>query len=65
MQQISVRISDREKRHLDEYCQLTERTQSDVLRQYIRSLSIEGALNPLDRPSIPPDTDPSGTVRGS
>lgn len=65
MKNISLRISDIEKQHLDEYCRLTERTQSDVLRQYIRSLSIEGALSPLDRLAIPPDIDPSGTVRGS
>ncbi len=65
MKNISLRISDVEKQHLDEYCQLTERTQSDVVRQYIRSLSIQGVLNPLDRLGIPPDTDPTGTRRGS
>ena len=57
MQQISIRISDIEKQHLEEYCRLTERTQSDVLRQYIRSLSVSRALNPIDRPAIPPDAD--------
>ncbi len=65
MKQISLRISDVEKQHLDRYCELTERNQTDVLRQYIRSLGIDGALTPINAPAIPPDTDPSGTVRGS
>jgi hypothetical protein len=50
MKNISLRISDREKQHFDEYCRITERTQSDVLREYIRSLSVSGMLNPIDRP---------------
>jgi hypothetical protein len=65
MKQISLRISDVEKQHLDRYCELTERNQTDVLRQYVRSLSVSGVLNPIDRPAIPSDTDPSTTVRGS
>jgi len=52
MKNISFRISDREKQHFDEYCRITERTQSDVLREYIRNLSVSGALNPLDRPAF-------------
>ena len=52
MKSLSFRISDREKQHFDEYCRITERTQSDVLREYIRALSISGALNPLDRPAF-------------
>ena len=48
MKQISIRISDAEKYHLDQYCKLTERNQTEVLRQYIRSLSVSGVLNPLD-----------------
>ncbi|MEN9221139.1 MAG: ribbon-helix-helix protein, CopG family [Thermostichus sp. BF3_bins_97] len=60
MRSLSVRISDIEKEHLDEYCRLTERTQSDVLRQYIRSLSVNGVLNPIDRPAILPDAHPNG-----
>lgn len=62
---MSLRISDAEKEHLSRYCELTERNQTDVLRQYIRSLSVSGALNPIDKPAIPPDTDPPGTVQGS
>lgn len=58
MQQINFRVADREKEHLERYCKLTERNISDVLRQYIRSLSVSGALNPIDRPAIPLDTDP-------
>jgi len=60
MQQINFRIADREKAHLEQYCELTERTISDVLRQYIRSLSVSGVLNPIDRPAIPLNTEPSG-----
>jgi len=56
MKNTSLRISDIEKQHLDEFCRITERTQSDVLRQYIRSLSVSGVLNPIDRPAILSDT---------
>lgn len=48
MKQISIRISDREQEHLSKYCETTERTQSDVIRELIRKLSIKGVLNPLD-----------------
>jgi hypothetical protein len=65
MKNTSLRLSDVEKAHLDRYCALTERTLSDVLRQYIRSLSIEGALNPLDRLAIPPDAHRSDRAQGS
>jgi predicted transcriptional regulator len=58
MKNTSLRISDIEKQHLDEFCRITERTQSDVLRQYIRSLSVSGILNPIDRTAILPDTHP-------
>lgn len=54
-----------EKAHLDKYCQLTERTFSDVLRQYIRSLSIEGVQCPLDRLAIPADAHRSDRARDS
>ncbi|AFZ14434.1 hypothetical protein Cri9333_3614 [Crinalium epipsammum PCC 9333] len=57
MKNISLRISDLEKQHLDEFCRITERTQSDILRQYIRSLAIKGVLNPLDYPGSHPNTD--------
>jgi hypothetical protein len=48
MKQISARISDTEKEHLDRYCELTERNQTDILRQYIRGLSVEGLLKPIE-----------------
>ena len=48
MKQVTTRISDKEFEHLQEFCRLTERTQSDVLRELIRRLSIKGALNPLN-----------------
>lgn len=63
MQQVNFRIADREKAHLERYCELTERTISDVLRQYVRSLAVSGVLNPIDSPAIPRDADPTGTAR--
>ncbi|MCF2148246.1 ribbon-helix-helix protein, CopG family [Desmonostoc muscorum LEGE 12446] len=48
MTQISLRLSEREKEHLQKYCELTQRNQTEVLRDLIRKLSIKGALNPLD-----------------
>ena len=48
MPQISVRLPNREKEHLQKYCEVTERNQNDVIRELIRRLSIEGVLNPLD-----------------
>lgn len=46
--QISLRLSQRERNHLQKYCELTERSQTEVMRELIRKLSIKGALNPLD-----------------
>ena len=65
MQQVNIRVADREKAHLERYCSLTERTINDVLRECIRNLAISGVLNPLDRPSIPPDAHLSDRARGS
>ncbi|MGJ5675402.1 MAG: hypothetical protein ACR9NN_17610 [Nostochopsis sp.] len=48
MTQISLRLSQREKEHLQKYCELTERNQTEVLREFVRRLSIKGVLNPLD-----------------
>ncbi|EDX75171.1 hypothetical protein MC7420_325 [Coleofasciculus chthonoplastes PCC 7420] len=48
MKQVTTRVSDREYEHLTKFCQLTERTQSDVIRELIRRLSISGVLNPID-----------------
>ncbi len=36
--QIAIRIEAKEKELLDRYCELTGRTQTDVLRELIRSL---------------------------
>ena len=35
---LNVRISQQERQLLDEYCAVVERTQSDVIREFIRSL---------------------------
>ena len=48
MKSTSIRFSDEEKAHIKKYCELTERKISDVFREYARSLSIEGRLDPLD-----------------
>lgn len=36
---LNVRISEQERQILDEYCQASQRTQSDVIREFIRMLS--------------------------
>ena len=46
--QYPTRVSDREYEHLAKFCEITERTQSDVIRELIRKLSIAGVLNPID-----------------
>lgn len=51
MKQVTTRLSDREYEHLQKFCLATERTQSDVIRELIRKLSIEGELNPISNPS--------------
>lgn len=48
MRQVNFRLSDAEFEHLQRFCELTERQQSDVLRQAVRKLAISGALNPID-----------------
>ncbi len=60
MQQITIRAADREKQHLDKYCEMTERTINDVLREYIRSLAVSGALSPIDDRDSHPDAHPDG-----
>lgn len=66
MRQVNFRLSDAEFDHLQKFCELTERQQSDVLRQSVRKLAISGALNPIDSlgESMYPDADSSGTARG-
>ncbi len=48
MKQVTMRVSSREYEHLIRFCQITQRSQSDVVRDLIRKLSINGALNPID-----------------
>jgi len=48
MNQISIRLPEREKDHLEKFCELTNRTQNDVIRELLRKLSIFGVLNPID-----------------
>ncbi len=60
MQQITIRAADREKQHLDKYCEMTERTINDVLREYIRSLAVSGVLSPIDDRDSHPDAHPDG-----
>jgi len=45
---LTVRPSDREYEHLSRYCEITDRTQNEVIRELIRSLSVSGVLNPID-----------------
>ena len=35
---LNVTISEQERQTLDEYCAVVERTQSDIIREFIRSL---------------------------
>ncbi len=35
---LNVRISEQERQIFDEYCAVVQRTQSDVIREFIRSL---------------------------
>lgn len=48
MPQISIRLPEREKEHLDKYCEITHRSKNDILRELIRNLLIQGVLNPLN-----------------
>lgn len=59
MQQITIRAADREKQHLDRYCEITERSINDVIRECIRSLAVSGALSPIDDRHSHPDAYPS------
>lgn len=66
MKQINFRLSNVEFEHLQRFCKLTERQQSDVLRQAVRKLAVSGVLNPIDSLGEPmhSDDDSSSTVRG-
>lgn len=54
MKQVLIRVSEKELEHLKKYCEMTERTQNDVLRELVRRLAVSGALNPIDSHSYPP-----------
>jgi hypothetical protein len=47
MKQISIRVADREFDHLKQYCELTERSHSDLFREFIRNLALKDKLKPL------------------
>lgn len=42
---LNVRISEEERQILDEYCLAVERTQSDVIREFIRTLERKAKKN--------------------
>ena len=48
---LNVRISEQERQILDEYCQASQRTQSDVIREFIRMLSkkTQSKIKKVDR----------------
>ncbi|MEQ8754240.1 MAG: hypothetical protein RID09_12065 [Coleofasciculus sp. G1-WW12-02] len=48
MKQVTTRVSDREYEHLAKFGKVTQTTQSDVIRELIRKLLIDGILNPID-----------------
>lgn len=39
---VQIRLPKEEKDRLDKYCERVGRTQTDVIREFIRSLVIEG-----------------------
>jgi predicted DNA-binding protein len=49
MAQVSINFPTREDKHLKKYCEITGRTQTDVLRELVRGLKVKGELEPLDR----------------
>lgn len=42
MKALCIRVSKAEEEHLKKYCKIHERTLNDVVRQFIRSLPIDG-----------------------
>ena len=53
MTQMSLRLSQGEKEHLQKYCELTERNQTEVLREFVRRLSIPGGSMPRELTAYP------------
>ncbi len=53
MIQFTVRLSEKEKKHLERFCAITDRTANDIIRDCVRHLAITGELDPLYRPPIP------------
>lgn len=47
MPQVSLNLPEREDTHLKRFCEITSRTQTDVVRELIRSLEIKKILEPL------------------
>ncbi|XZN95351.1 MAG: ribbon-helix-helix protein, CopG family [Microcoleus sp.] len=41
MKKLTIRCSDEEYEKLAEYCKLTNRTQNDVFREFIRKIKIK------------------------
>jgi len=48
MGQLNIRLPEWEGDHLETYCKITARTKTDVVREFIRSLSVPGRLPPID-----------------
>lgn len=40
MNRLDIRLPEQEKQILEAYCKLTKRSRTDVLREFIRSLSV-------------------------
>jgi hypothetical protein len=47
MPQVSLNLPEREDKHLKRFCEITSRSQTDVVRELIRSLEIKKVLEPL------------------
>lgn len=37
---LQILLEEKEKQHLEEYCEITGRTKTDVLREFIRGLKL-------------------------
>jgi hypothetical protein len=46
MPRLNVEIPDIEMERLNKYCEMTKRSKTDVIREFIRSLPVSGVLNP-------------------
>jgi len=50
MRPISIRLSNKEKEHLDQYCAEIEMSLSDVIREMVRNLKVKGKS--LETPAL-------------